>query len=97
MCFMRLPPNGSFFSLDGKETKDQGFTAFAKNQSSGPEIKELAVLKQLLFLSVHLIDFFNANPVRPSKLNAYPLIVEKHSNGRIFKIKFRKSKYYLAL
>ena len=59
------PPMGSYLSLDGKVTKDQGCTEFAKNQIFGLEIKELASLKQLLFLPILQIDFFNANSLRP--------------------------------
>jgi hypothetical protein len=64
-CLGSPPPNGSFFLLDQKETKNQGCTEFAKNQIFGLEIKELAALKQLLFLSILKIDFFNANSLRP--------------------------------
>ena len=52
------PPKGSYLSLDGKVTKDQGCTEFAKNQIFGLEIKELAMLKQLLFLAILQIGFF---------------------------------------
>ena len=45
---------------------NQGCTEFAKNQIFGLEIKELASLKQLLFLTILQIDFFNANSLRPN-------------------------------
>ena len=57
-----------FFLFDQKETKNQGCTEFAKNQIFGLEIKELAALKQLLFLSILQIDFFNANSLRPKNV-----------------------------
>ncbi len=43
--------------VETKGPRIQGCTKFPKNQSFGPEIKELASLKQLLFLSVCHIDF----------------------------------------
>ena len=52
--------------LDDKGPNNQGCTEFAKNQISGLEIKELAALKQLLFLAILQIDFLNANSLRPN-------------------------------
>ena len=47
----------SFFCLDTKETKNQGWESSAVNSISNPKRKELAALKQLFFLRIfQLID-----------------------------------------
>jgi len=56
-CLGSPPPRGSKLCLDTKFNKNQACTKLSKNQIFGLEIKELAALKQLLFLTILQIDF----------------------------------------
>jgi hypothetical protein len=61
----------TFFPLM-ERSKDQGCTEFTKNRNFRPGTKELASLKQLLFLSALRIDFLNVNPLRPDGMTHNP-------------------------